>query len=78
MICHDIDDEAGKNDWVRAIIDIAGVGVGVVDRLAELELPVVPYNGGRRSTKSRSSMLERRTMDTARAVRTGRDRHRSR
>jgi hypothetical protein len=42
----DIDDEAGKNDWVRAIIDVPGVGGGVVDRLAELELPVVPYNGG--------------------------------
>jgi hypothetical protein len=32
----DIDDEAGKNDWVRAIIDVPGVGGGVVDRLAEL------------------------------------------
>jgi hypothetical protein len=42
----DIDDEAGKNDWVRAIIDVPGVGGGVVDRLAELDLPVVPYNGG--------------------------------
>jgi len=42
----DIDDEAGKNDWVRAIIDVPGVGGGVVDRLAELNLPLVPYNGG--------------------------------
>jgi hypothetical protein len=42
----DIDDEAGKNDWVRAIIDVPGVGGGVVDRLAQLELPVIPYNGG--------------------------------
>jgi hypothetical protein len=42
----DIDDEAGKNDWVRAIIDVPGVGGGVVDRLAGLGLPVVPYNGG--------------------------------
>ena len=42
----DIDDEAGKNDWVRAIIDVPGVGGGVVDRLAELDLPVTPYNGG--------------------------------
>ena len=41
-----IDAEAGKNDWVRAIVDVPGVGGGVVDRLAELELPVVPYNGG--------------------------------
>ena len=31
---------------MRAIIDIPGVGGGVVDRLAELDLPVVPYNGG--------------------------------
>jgi hypothetical protein len=42
----DIDDEAGKNDWVRAIVDVPGVGGGVVDRLTELNLPVVPYNGG--------------------------------
>jgi hypothetical protein len=42
----DIDDEARKNDWLRAIIDVPDVGGGVVDRLAELELPVVPYNGG--------------------------------
>jgi hypothetical protein len=42
----DIDDEAVKNDWVRAIVDVPGVGGGVVDRLVELELPVVPYNGG--------------------------------
>jgi CubicO group peptidase (beta-lactamase class C family) len=42
----DIDDEAGKNDWVRAVVDVPGVGGGVVDRLAELELRVVPYNGG--------------------------------
>ena len=42
----EIDDEARNNDWVRAIIDVPGVGGGVVDRLAELELPVTPYNGG--------------------------------
>jgi hypothetical protein len=42
----DIDDEAGKNDWVRAVVDVPGVGGGVVDRLAELDLPVVSYNGG--------------------------------
>jgi hypothetical protein len=42
----DIDDEADKNEWVRAIVDVPGVGGGVVDRLAELDLPVVPYNGG--------------------------------
>ena len=27
-------------------MDVPGVGGGVVDRLAELDLPVVPYNGG--------------------------------
>jgi hypothetical protein len=42
----EIDAEEGKNDWVRAVADVPGVGGGVVDRLAELELPVVPYNGG--------------------------------
>jgi hypothetical protein len=42
----EIDAEEGKNDWFRAIIDVPGVGGGVVDRLAELELPVIPYNGG--------------------------------
>jgi hypothetical protein len=30
----------------RAIVDVPGVGGGVVDRLVELDLPVVPYNGG--------------------------------
>ena len=43
----DIDAEANKNDWVRAIVDVPGVRGGVVDRLAELDLPVVPYNGGK-------------------------------
>jgi hypothetical protein len=44
----DIHDEARKNDWVvRAIVDVPGVGGGVVDRLAELDIPVVPYNGGK-------------------------------
>jgi hypothetical protein len=42
----DIDDEQGKNDRVSAVVDVPGVGGGVVDRLAELDLPVVPYNGG--------------------------------
>ena len=42
----DIDDKDGKNDCVRAIIDVPGVGGGVVDRLAELDLPIVPYDGG--------------------------------
>jgi hypothetical protein len=42
----DIDEEPGKNDWVTAVIDVPGVGGGVVDRLVELGLPVMPYNGG--------------------------------
>jgi len=42
----DIDNEADKNDWVTAVIDVPGVGGGVVDRLIELGLPVIPYNGG--------------------------------
>jgi hypothetical protein len=58
----DIDNEAGKNDWVRAIVDVPGVGGGVVDRLAELDLPVVPSTAARRrSTRSGSSTLEPRT-----------------
>jgi hypothetical protein len=73
----DIDDEAGKNDWVRAIVDVPGVGGGVVDRLAELDLPVIPYNGGEapidkeRFVKRSSGGL----LDVARAVRAGRRRH---
>ena len=39
-------DDIGITQRVRAIIDVPGVGGGVVDRLAELDLPVVPYNGG--------------------------------
>ena len=42
----DIDDEVDRNDWVTAVIDVPGVGGGVVDRLIELRLPVTPYNGG--------------------------------
>jgi hypothetical protein len=42
----DIDEEPGKNDWVTAVIDVPGVGGGVVDRLIELGLPVTPYDGG--------------------------------
>jgi hypothetical protein len=42
----DIDAENGKNDWVRAVVDVPGVGGGVVDRLAELKLRVTPDNGG--------------------------------
>jgi hypothetical protein len=61
-VMRDIDDENDKNDWVRAIVDVPGVGGGVVDRLAELDLPVVPTTVvRRRSTKSGSSTLERRT-----------------
>jgi hypothetical protein len=36
----------GRTTGYGAIIDVPGVGGGVVDRLAELELPVVPYTGG--------------------------------
>jgi hypothetical protein len=42
----DIDAEPDMNDWVRVIVDVLGVGGGVVDRLAELDLSVVSYNGG--------------------------------
>lgn len=76
----EIDDEAGKNDWVRVIIDVPGVGGGVVDRLAELDLPVVPSNVGEppidkeRFVNARAGGL----LDIAGAVRTGRDRHRYR
>jgi hypothetical protein len=37
----DIDAEVDKNDWVTAVIDVPGVGGGVV----AIE-PVTPYNGG--------------------------------
>jgi hypothetical protein len=58
----DIDDEAGKNDWVRAIIDVPGVGGGVVDRLVELDFRLSLTTAARRpSTESGSSTLERRT-----------------
>jgi hypothetical protein len=60
----DIDDEVDKNDWVTAVIDIPGVGGGVVDRLIELRLPVTLYDGGeRQSARSDSSMLELRTTE---------------
>jgi hypothetical protein len=42
----DIDDKVDKNDWVTAVIDVPGVGGGVVDPLIELHLPVIPDNGG--------------------------------
>ena len=42
----DIDVEPDKHDWVRAIVVVPGVGGGVADRLAELDLPVVSYSGG--------------------------------
>ncbi len=34
-----------EGGWARTY-RVPGVGGGVVDRLAELELPVIPYNGG--------------------------------
>jgi hypothetical protein len=73
----EIDAEEGKNDWVRAVVDDPGVGGGVVDRLAELNLPVTPYNVARhRSTKSGSSTLERRTTGNCASGSNRRDRHR--
>jgi hypothetical protein len=42
----DIDAEKDKNDWASAVVDIPGVGGGVVDRLLELGLPVAPHWGG--------------------------------
>lgn len=42
----DIDTEQDKNDWVTAVVDVPGVGGGLVDRLVEIGLPVTPYNGG--------------------------------
>jgi hypothetical protein len=55
----DIDDEKGKNDWVRAIVDVPGVGGGVVDRLAFRSRPTTAAR--HRSTRNGSSTLERRT-----------------
>jgi hypothetical protein len=57
----DIDDEVDKNDWVTAVIDVPGVGGGVVDRLIELRMPVPTTVVRRQSTRSDSSMLELRT-----------------
>ena len=34
------------NDFPTIIVDVVGVGAGVYDRLVELGLPVVAYNGG--------------------------------
>ena len=42
----DINDEKGLNDFPTIIVDVVGVGAGVYDRLVELGLPVVAYNGG--------------------------------
>ena len=42
----DIDDEKGKNDWVRRSSTFRVSVGGVVDRLAYLERPVTPYNRG--------------------------------
>ena len=46
----DIDDEAGKNDWVRAIIDVPGVTIipekraGIGNRLISLQRPMPATN----------------------------------
>jgi hypothetical protein len=76
----DIDDEAGKNDWVRAIIDLLGVGGGVVEppgraRTTGRSLQRRRGTDGQRALRQRASRV---LLDTARALRAGRDRHRSR
>ena len=38
--------EKGLNDFPTIVVGVVGVGAGVVDRLAELRLPVSGYNGG--------------------------------
>ena len=74
----EIDAEEDKNDWVRAVVDVPGVGDGVVDRLAELNLPVMPYNGGKApiDKESGSSTLERRNTGHCASGSNRRDRHR--
>jgi phage terminase large subunit len=42
----DIHAEKGLNDFPTHVVDVVGVGAGVYDRLVELSIPVVPYNGG--------------------------------
>jgi hypothetical protein len=42
----DIHAEKGLNDFPTHVVDVVGVGAGVYDRLVELHIPVVPYNGG--------------------------------
>jgi hypothetical protein len=42
----DIHAEKGLNDFPSHVVDVVGVGAGVYDRLVELGIPVVPYNGG--------------------------------
>jgi hypothetical protein len=42
----EINAEKGLNDFPTHVVDVVGVGAGVYDRLVELGIPVVPYNGG--------------------------------
>jgi hypothetical protein len=57
----DIDDEAGKNDWVRAIIDVPGVGGEWWTAWPSSSCLSCPTTAARRrSTRNGSSMLERR------------------
>jgi hypothetical protein len=62
----DINDEKGLNDFPTIIVDVVGVGAGVYDRLVELGLPVVAYNGGEAPyDRNDSSTLERRPTGTS-------------
>lgn len=44
------DDAEPADPKVYAVVDSAGVGGGVVDRLRELDMPVLPYTGAARTT----------------------------
>jgi hypothetical protein len=66
----DIHAEKGLNDFPTHVVDVVGVGAGVYDRLVELSIPVVPYNGGE---AFRQGALRQRSsgglLEPARAVR---------
>jgi hypothetical protein len=74
----DIDSEQDKNAWVTAVVDVPGVGGGVVDRLVELGLPVTPYNGGEAPKRQRAvrQCSSRGLLEPATGLRERRDRHR--
>jgi hypothetical protein len=76
---HDIDDEAGNNDRVRAIVDVPGVGGGVVTVWPSWICQLCPTTVVRRqSTRNGSSILEPRITGHCGSVRAGRGRHRPR